>query len=303
MSQKQLGQPKLFDKFLAKRVAEQTRVADKRNRIESVFTHIFTIPEYLLQLFQALYPDRTNIGTSDIIPLVLHNVVLEREHNDLVFLAKEKSIFLLEEPAVLSPNIVLREFLYFNHVSERLRELYDFTDFELLTPKFYILYTGSSQDRPEELSLRKNFWTGQNAALDLKAKIIYDGQPGDIINQYVTFCHILDAQSQKLGRTVEAVRETTKICKDTNVLKEYLQKYETEVIKIMKTLFDQETATKNYVASEVREAREDERQKTTLEVNLTTIRNLMETLKLSAKDAMSAMKIPMDQQSMYAEQL
>lgn len=303
MSQKQLGQPKLFDKFLAKRVAEQTRVADKRNRIESVFTHIFTIPEYLLQLFQALYPDRTNIGTSDIIPLVLHNVVLEREHNDLVFLAKEKLIFLLEEPAVLSPNIVLREFLYFNHVSERLRELYDFTDFELLTPKFYILYTGSSQDRPEELSLRKNFWTGQNAALDLKAKIIYDGQPGDIINQYVTFCHILDAQSQKLGRTVEAVRETTKICKDTNVLKEYLQKYETEVIKIMKTLFDQETATKNYVASEVREAREDERQKTTLEVNLTTIRNLMETLKLSAKDAMSAMKIPMDQQSMYAEQL
>ena len=33
------------------------------------------------------------------------------------------------------------------------------------------------------------------------------------------------------------------------------------------------------------------------------IRNLMETLKLSAKDVMSAMKIPLDQQSIYAAQL
>ena len=69
------------------------------------------------------------------------------------------------------------------------------------------------------------------------------------------------------------------------------------------TLFDQETAEKNYiksVAREVeREARADERQKSLLEA----IKNLMETLKLSAKDAMSAMKIPVDQQSIYAAQL
>ena len=67
----------------------------------------------------------------------------------------------------------------------------------------------------------------------------------------------------------------------------------------MLTLFDQETATKNYVASEVKEAREDERQKSLLKA----IKNLMETLKLSAKDAMSAMKIPVDQQATYAARL
>ena len=69
------------------------------------------------------------------------------------------------------------------------------------------------------------------------------------------------------------------------------------------TLFDQETAERNYAASlrrEVeRETRADERQKSLLE----TIKNLMETLKLSAKDAMSAMKIPLDQQPIYAAQL
>ena len=303
MSQAQLGQPKVFTKFLARHIAERTQRAEKRNRIESVFTHIFSIPEYLLKLFQALYPERTDIDIADIIPLVIHNVVLEREHNDLVFLAKEKLTFILEEPSVLSPNIVLREFLYFNHVNERLYDLYNFTDFELLTPKFYILYTGNCQEKPEKLSLRKNFWSGQDAAFDLTAKIIYDGQQGDIINQYVTFCHILDEQSQKSGRTVEAVRETISICMDMNILKKYLQKYKTEVIQIMQTLFDQETAIKNYVASEVREAREDERQQTTLDVNLETIRNLMEATKWSATEVMNAMKIPVDQQAIYAAQL
>ena len=65
------------------------------------------------------------------------------------------------------------------------------------------------------------------------------------------------------------------------------------------TLFDQETAERNYMAS----VRRETEQKTTLNVNLAAIKNLMETLKLSAKDAMSAMKIPVDQQSIYAAQL
>ena len=66
-------------------------------------------------------------------------------------------------------------------------------------------------------------------------------------------------------------------------------------MRIRITLFDQETAERNYAASIDREARADER--------LINIRSLMETLKLSAKDAMSAMKIPADQQSIYAAQL
>ena len=61
------------------------------------------------------------------------------------------------------------------------------------------------------------------------------------------------------------------------------------------TLFDQETAERNYAASIDREARANQ--------DIIRIRNLMETLKLSAKDVMSAMKIPLDQQPIYAAQL
>ena len=73
------------------------------------------------------------------------------------------------------------------------------------------------------------------------------------------------------------------------------------------TLFDQETAERNYIASVTREvdreARADERQKTTLNVNLAAIKNLMENMKLSAQEAMSVLSIPLDQQSIYAAQL
>mgnify|MGYP003258544276 CR=1 FL=1 len=40
--------------------------------------------------------------------------------------------------------------------------------------------------------------------------------------------------------------ETIRICKDQNVLKEYLQSREKEVMSIMMTLFDQEYAVERY---------------------------------------------------------
>ena len=72
-----------------------------------------------------------------------------------------------------------------------------------------------------------------------------------------------------------------------------------KVIDIMLTLFDQETAERNYIKSVAREVDREAR----ANQDLIRIKSLMETLKLSAKDAMSAMKIPVDQQSIYAAQL
>ena len=60
---------------------------------------------------------------------------------------------------------------------------------------------------------------------------------------------------------------------------------------IMLALFDQETATRNYAASIERETR------------LSAIRSLMGNMRLSAQDAMTALSIPQDQQSIYAAQL
>ena len=62
--------------------------------------------------------------------------------------------------------------------------------------------------------------------VDVKAKIIYDGKKGDIINQYVSFTRVFDEQIKLYGKTEKAVTETIRICRDRDVLKNYLIKEE-----------------------------------------------------------------------------
>lgn len=50
--------------------------------------------------------------------------------------------------------------------------------------------------------------------------------------------------------TRKAIIETIRICKDRNVLKEYLAQREKEVVTIMMSLFDEEQIMKSFIRSE-----------------------------------------------------
>ncbi|MDE5696466.1 MAG: hypothetical protein K2I96_03485 [Lachnospiraceae bacterium] len=66
--------------------------------------------------------------------------------------------------------------------------------------------------------------------------------------------------SELYGNTKKAVTETIRICKDRNVLKEYLESKEQEVVDIMMTLFDDEQVWKAYAKDiEDNTARETEK--------------------------------------------
>ena len=67
-----------------------------------------------------------------------------------------------------------------------------------------------------------------------------------------------DEQVKLYGRTREAVTNTINICKDRDVLKEYLESREKEVVDMMMALFDEEQVMRAYVESEKREAAEEE---------------------------------------------
>lgn len=56
------------------------------------------------------------------------------------------------------------------------------------------------------------------------------------------------------GRTRKAILETIRICKTKNVLKEYLESKEREVVDIMMALYDEEEIMRSYIKSEVQEA-------------------------------------------------
>ena len=55
------------------------------------------------------------------------------------------------------------------------------------------------------------------------------------------------------GATKKAILETIRICKDRNVLKEYLESREQEVVDMIMTLFDDEQILKAYTKDIARE--------------------------------------------------
>jgi vacuolar-type H+-ATPase subunit I/STV1 len=72
-----------------------------------------------------------------------------------------------------------------------------------------------------------------------------------------TFTQIYTEQVKKLGRTIEAVQSTIKICKDQNILKEYLETREKEAVDIMTELYNYEKIFDLFVEEKKRETAEE----------------------------------------------
>lgn len=79
------------------------------------------------------------------------------------------------------------------------------------------------------------------------------------------------------------------------MLKEYLESREEEVVDMLMTLFDEEQIMKNHDADLTREV--------TKENQINSIRNLMDTLKFTAEQAMDALKIPPSEQSVLIKSI
>jgi len=75
---------------------------------------------------------------------------------------------------------------------------------------------------------------------------LYKENEEDIIGQYIIFSKVYNEQRKMHGATKKAVLETIRICKNRNVLKEYLESKEQEVVDMMMTLFDDEQILKAY---------------------------------------------------------
>ncbi len=85
----------------------------------------------------------------------------------------------------------------------------------------------------------------------------FSGEAGDVISQYILFTKIVDEQVQLRGRVKEAVTEAIRICKEQDVLREYLERKESEVLDIMTMLYDEEEVLRTFMISEKREAVEE----------------------------------------------
>ena len=233
---------------------------------DSVFTTLFQDKKYLIQLYHALHPEDTETREDELIDITIRNVLTNGVYNDLGFRVRDKIMILVEQQSSWTMNIIVRALMYLtqtyhDYFEEQDADLYGSKKVHVPEPELYVIYTGERVSRPENISFSKEFFGGKECAIEVKVKVIYDGKENDIISQYVTFTKVYNEQVKLYGRSKEAVTETIRICKDRDVLREFLQSREKEVISIMMTLFDEEKIMRTHIASEKKEASKETAQK------------------------------------------
>ncbi len=199
---------------------EETDIA-KYTIKDSVFTNLFQDKKYLIQLYRALHPEDTETTEDELKDITIKNILVDVCYNDLGFTVGDKIMILTEAQTTWTMNIIIRALMYLvqsyhEYFERRNDNLYGSKKVKLPKAELYVIFTGKRVSKPEYVSLSE----------ELK---IY-------------------------GRTRVAITNTINICKDRDVLKEYLSSREKEVVDMVMTLFDEEQVMRAYVESEKEEA-------------------------------------------------
>ena len=229
---------------------------------DSVFTSLFKEKKYLIELYRAIHPEDREATEDDLQDVTISNALVNDLYNDIGFRVGSTLLILIESQSTWTPNITFRALMYLvqtyrEYFNETRQNIYNSKKLRMPKPEVYVIYTGDRKARPEEISFAEEFFGGEEVCLDLNVKMIYDGKEGDIISQYVAFTKVCNEQVTLYGRTRKAIKETIRICKDKNVLKEYLESREQEVLSMLMELYDQEEVMRSYLESERYEAAQE----------------------------------------------
>lgn len=239
-----------------------TEAMAKRTAKNSVFLDLFQNKNYLLKLYKTLHPEDITATEDSLTDITIKNVLTDNFYNDLGFIVDNKLMILIEAQSTWTINILVRALLYlaqsyheyFQHTRQN---YYKSKKVKMPKPELYVVFTGNKGKKPDKISLSKEFFEGADIDIEVKAKVIYESDQDNIINQYIIFCKVFNEQTGQHGMTQKSVLETIRICKDRNVLKEYLLEREKEVVTIMMSLFNEEEILKSFIESEIHdEARE-----------------------------------------------
>ena len=179
---------------------------------DSVFTSLFKEKKYLMQLYQALHPEDMEATEDDLQDVTISNVLVNDLYNDIGFRVGSTLLILIESQSTWTVNIIFRALMYLvqtyrEYFKETKQDIYKSRKLKMPAPELYVIYTGARKSRPGEISLSEEFFDGKETCLDVKVKMIYDGEDGDIINQYVIFTKVCNEQIAIHGRSQKAVLE------------------------------------------------------------------------------------------------
>ena len=292
---------------------QNTAPAVNRKYKDTLFRMIFREKPNLLQLYNAVnstdYTDTENLEV-----VTLENAIYMNRKNDVAFLLLD-CLNLYEHQSTYNPNMPLRNLFYISREYEKLVEqksLYSSTKIQIPNPRFVVFYNGiepleervilklsdlycHSEEAPElELTVcMLNINTGYNSTLMEQCKLL---------SEYMQYVNKVRTYAEK-QLIQEAVDRAVTECLREGILVEFLSKYRREAIQVSIYEYDEEKELRLLRQAERQGALEEGIERGRRQGIEDVILNLMDTMKLSLNQAMDAMKIPKEEQPMYAARI
>ena len=216
---------------------------------DSVFSEIFTVPAYQVELLQALYPEQEDITVADIRDVTIKNVVSTDVYNDLGLLFRDTLVVLVEAQSTMTANILVRfiEYIarvYKDHIINTAQNWYDRAKVQIPRVDLYVVYVGAAEAGGNEgtINLTDEFFGGVPCGIDVRARVIRRPMGGDALSQYIRFSEISNAIIAAHGRTRESAELIVDSCIKQGILPEFFAERKKEVLSAMVELFSQEEA-------------------------------------------------------------
>jgi hypothetical protein len=143
------------------------------------------------------------------------------------------------------------------HLSGTEQNIYKEKAVFLPIPELYVLYTGEENHEETELRLSEELFPGLDIPVEAVVRILYGGEKGDILDQYVGYTKILREAVKESGYDAATAYKVVRRCISQNILTEYMTERGAEVMAAMLDIFDQEKVWEMALKAERREGREE----------------------------------------------
>lgn len=221
-------------------ITNENRV--KRNYQDSLFRFMFSNKESAIELYNAI--EGTNYGIdTEVIFTTLEYVFYVEGKNDLSFEFAGKYVVMTEHQSTVNYNMPIRHLEYITQTYKNAlsnEDLFKRKRIPILTPEFYVIYTGKDDWNKKELRLSDSFMgEAPENSLELVVKIIdvrYNKEEAkevlsrsEKLHGYSLLLNYVN-QYKRDGHSLEsAIDVAVKQCIDENILRDFLTKYGREV--------------------------------------------------------------------------
>ena len=264
---------------------------------DTVFRLLFKEPAYVLSLYNSLN------GTSYTDTALLHfntleNAIYMNFKNDISFLIAHH-ISLYEHQSTFNPNMPLRNLFYISDIMQEYvngKSLYGSKLIQLPSPVFIVFYNGL-EPVPEysEMKLSDAYeFPEDSPALDLKVRVlnINPGMNEDlkrkcpVLQEYMMYVEQVRYYRKNLP-LADAVNHAVEDCISNNILKEFLYKQKSEVIKVSIYEYDEEKEIRLFKQAEREYAMELATKKVTEEVTRKVTQEVTEKVTKSVTESVT----------------